>query len=218
MPRFWKRQHDPIETLLQANRPEPRSDFAAATIARLTAERRRVYASSLRSRLLVAGLVTAVAAGAAVAAGGASTVSNSVTSLVNVAKQTVNGNGNGNGNGDGNGNGNGGQKSGPTTTSTQTTTTTAPTTTSVVTTSTQTTTTNGQSTVAASTAPTNNGNGGEQGGSPGDNQYAVAVCHHTGSATNPWIVINVSPQGAANHVVHDAPDFIIDSGHPCPPA
>jgi hypothetical protein len=206
MPRFWKRSHhDPIETLLQANRPEPRSDFAVATIARLTAERRRVRTSSLRSRVLVAGLVTAVAAGAAVAAGGASTVSNSVTSLVDVAKQTVNGNGNGNGNG--------GQKSAPTTTSTQTTTTTAPTTTTVVTTSTQTTTTtNGQSTNDP------NGNGGGQGDSPGDHQYAVPVCHHTGSSTNPWIVINVSPQGAANHVVHDAPDFIIDATHPCPPA
>ena len=56
-------------------------------------------ASSLRRRVLVAGLVTAVAAGAAVAAGGASAVSNSVTVLVNVANQTVNGNGNGNGNG-----------------------------------------------------------------------------------------------------------------------
>jgi hypothetical protein len=188
MPRFWKRSHhDPIETLLQANRPEPRSDFAAATIARLTAERRRVRASSLRSRVLVAGLVTAVAAGAAVAAGGTSTVSNSVTGLVNVAKQTVNGNGNGNGNG--------GQKSAPTTTSTQTSTT-----------------TNGQS----NNDP--NGNRGGQGDSPGDHQYAVPVCHHTGSSTNPWIVINVSPQGAANHVVHDAPDFIINATHPCPPA
>jgi hypothetical protein len=56
--------------------------------------------------------------------------------------------------------------------------------------------------------------------SPADDQYTVAVCHHTGSTTNPWVEIFVSPQGAANLVKHHPPDYIVGApGNPttCPP-
>jgi hypothetical protein len=61
-----------------------------------------------------------------------------------------------------------------------------------------------------------NGNGDDQ-GSAGDQQYAVTICHHTGSATNPWVELTLSPQGAANHLAHHPDDFIVTSTTPCPP-
>lgn len=54
----------------------------------------------------------------------------------------------------------------------------------------------------------------------GNYETNVPVCHHTGSQTNPWMEIFVSPQGAANHVKHDPPDYIVGApGSPntCPP-
>lgn len=54
----------------------------------------------------------------------------------------------------------------------------------------------------------------------GNYETNVPVCHHTGSRTNPWVEIFVSPQGAANHVKHDPPDYIVGApGSPntCPP-
>jgi hypothetical protein len=59
-----------------------------------------------------------------------------------------------------------------------------------------------------------NGNGDD---SAGDHQYAVEVCHHTGSTTNPWVPLFLSPQGAANHLKNHPDDFLVDSTHPCPP-
>jgi hypothetical protein len=53
--------------------------------------------------------------------------------------------------------------------------------------------------------------------SSGDHQYAVAICHHTHSQTNPWVELFLSPQGAANHLKHHPDDFMVDSTHPCPP-
>jgi hypothetical protein len=59
-------------------------------------------------------------------------------------------------------------------------------------------------------------NGNQGGGNAGDDQYAVMVCHHTQSATNPWVLITVSPQGAANLVLHHPPDFIVTNPSQCP--
>jgi hypothetical protein len=204
MPRVWKGRHnDPIETLLQANRPEPRADYAVSTLARLESDRRSVRAVGLRRRVVAAILVTAVAGGAAFAAGGSSALSSGVTDLVNVASHGLNGNNNGNGKN----NGNGGQST--VTTAAQTTTTTATSTT----TSTQ-----------PNAAPTKqNGNGtsdtggSNQGQSPSDHQYAVTICHHTGSDTNPWVELTLSPQGAANHLANHPDDFVVTQSTPCPP-
>lgn len=62
-----------------------------------------------------------------------------------------------------------------------------------------------------------NGNGDDNPPSAGEHQYAVAICHHTHSATNPWVELFLSPQGAANHLKHHPDDFLVDSTHPCPP-
>jgi hypothetical protein len=64
----------------------------------------------------------------------------------------------------------------------------------------------------------NTNNGNDNNG--GDQQYSVPVCHHTGSRTNPWIELFLSPEGAANHVKHHPPDYIVgQDGNPdtCPP-
>ncbi|HJQ48890.1 MAG TPA: hypothetical protein VJ838_00030 [Gaiellaceae bacterium] len=56
--------------------------------------------------------------------------------------------------------------------------------------------------------------------SAGDHQYAVELCHHTHSTTNPWVDLFLSPQGAANHLKHHPMDFIVGApGNPttCPP-
>jgi hypothetical protein len=247
---IWKRRRDPIEAILWANRPEPDKGFAALVLAKLERQETRSNAVAFRRRVLAVGLVTALAAAGAVAAGGASAVSSSISGLVQVADHGVNGNPQGNGQ-------QAATTTADTTTATATTTpavstpdstTTAATTTAATTTAsttTATTTTTTTTSTAAATTPTptttstaanqsnggpatptntgtvvNNGstsNSGEQGESPGDRQYAVTVCHHTDSATNPWVELTVSQQGAANLVAHDPPDFIVGPGSPCPP-
>jgi hypothetical protein len=211
MLRVWKGRHnDPIETVLQANRPAPRAEYAVSMLARLESRRRSVRTASLHRRVAAAILVTAVAAGAAFAAGGASALSGGVTDLVNVASHGLNGNDNGNGN-------NQGQGHQSTVTTTQTTTTAAATTTTIATT----TTTSAQPNVAPTNESGNSTNdnvGGNLGLSPGDHQYAVTICHHTGSDTNPWVELTLSPQGAANHLAHHPDDFVVTPSTPCPPS
>jgi hypothetical protein len=68
----------------------------------------------------------------------------------------------------------------------------------------------------------NNGNADDNNSrsSAGDHQYAVELCHHTSSATNPWVDLFLSPQGAANHLKHHPLDYIVGApGNPttCPP-
>lgn len=56
--------------------------------------------------------------------------------------------------------------------------------------------------------------------SAGDAQYSVEICHHTHSATNPWVDLFLSPQGAANHLQHHPLDYAVGApGNPttCPP-
>ena len=254
MPPIWKRRRDPLENLLRASRPEPRSEFAASVLARLEGERARFRLAGLRRRVLIAGFVTALAAGAAIAAGATTTLASSVNGLVQVAAQGANGNGNGNGGGNGNGNGGG-----------TTVTTTAQTTTAAATAVTTTTDTpkggapvgptgNAQNNKSGDeTSPScppgqndgaqpgvcvpncsgngncgdnqGNGNGSNDNGfgtgngcgeSPGDHQYAVTICHHTGSDTNPWVELTLSPEGAANHLANHPEDFIVGVPDNCP--
>ena len=48
-------------------------------------------------------------------------------------------------------------------------------------------------------------------------QYKVAVCHHTHSASHPWVQINVASSGWLHgHSKHRA-DFLVTSASPCPP-
>ena len=66
----------------------------------------------------------------------------------------------------------------------------------------------------------NDGNAGNSSSSAGDHQYTVELCHHTSSATHPWVDLFLSPQGAAEHLKHHPLDFIVGApGNPttCPP-
>jgi hypothetical protein len=177
MRRFWQQhREDEIERLLRANRAEPREEFVASLLQRLETQQRRVRPQHLGRRIAVAAAVTAIAAGAGIAAGGVHAARTSISGLVHVAQSGVSGanhpsNNNGNAHQDKNG----------------------------------------------SSGKDDNGNGDD---SAGDHQYAVEVCHHTGSTTNPWVPLFLSPQGAANHVKHHPPDYIVGApGNPttCPP-
>jgi hypothetical protein len=62
----------------------------------------------------------------------------------------------------------------------------------------------------------------------GNGNGKVPVCHATGSDTNPYVLINVSEQGAEAHIREHGPgtdraerlgraDFIVTAGKKCPP-
>lgn len=92
MRKFWQhRRDDEIERLLRANRPEPRDEFAASLLERLEARRHRFRPQRVGRRILVAAAVTALAAGAGVAAGGTHVAGTSISNLVQVAKSGING-------------------------------------------------------------------------------------------------------------------------------
>jgi hypothetical protein len=238
MPRFWMRnRHDPVDRLLRESRPQPRDEYVATMLARLESERRRLFRPrSLGRRVLLAAVVTALAFGAAVAAGGVQSASSGIKGLVDVAKKSVNapapttvsptsGKDNGNkgnsGSKGGGGNGNA-QASGPSTTGGSSTTvssnkpTTAsdnkPTTASNDKPSTSTTTTTANTVSGVDTSSSASTSDRPTNQTPADDQYIVAVCHHTGHGTA--FVIYVSPQGAANLVAHHPPDYIIDEQVP----
>lgn len=160
---FWKpHREDEIERLLRVNRAEPRDEFTTSLLERLETRERRFRPQRLGRRIAVAAAVTALAAGAGVAAGATNVAGTSISNLVHV--------GNNNSNQPANGNGN---------------------------------------------ARVGNGQN-----SAGDQQYTVEICHHTHSATNPWIDLFLSPQGAANHLQHHPLDYAVGApGNPttCPP-
>jgi hypothetical protein len=225
MPRFWMRdRHDPVDRLLRDNSPQPRDEYVAAMLARLEGERHRLFRPrSLGRRALLAAVVTALAFGAAVAAGGVQSATSGIKGLVNVAKKSVNapaptptaptsgkdnGNSGNNGNKGGGGNGNGRASASVTTSSSNKSSSNKPTTNTTATSADTTSRVDTSSSVSAND-PTPQ--------TPADAQYVDAVCHHTGSAKNPAFIIYVSPSGAANLVAHHPPDYIITMNIPVPP-
>jgi hypothetical protein len=178
MGRFRKRsQVGPVDTLLDANRPVPRAEFASVIVERVESER-RLHVRGGR-RLVLAVVLTALAVGAAAAAGGVKAASDGVGSLVDVAKKTVvsppqanSSSSQGNQQGVNQSGSEGGNQQGD--------------------------------------------NQANQGVSAGDQQYAVTICHATGSVTNPYVELTLSPQGAAQHLLNHLGDFILAAGGSCP--
>jgi hypothetical protein len=212
MSRFWKRhQSDPVEALLQANRPQPSDEYIASQLARLEARPRSSHVGRrVGAKVLVAAGITALAFGAAVAAGGVSSAADGVHGLVNVAKLSV---------GDQPQDKSKPNKDESTTTESTPTTTQDTSTTTTDTTSTSqdtstTTTANSSAPIANNSGPTDNNS---QDDSSGDHQYAIEICDHTSSATTPWADLFLSPQGAANHLAKHSLDFVVTPTTPCPP-
>ena len=92
MRKFWQQhREDEVERLLRANRAEPRDEFVASLLGRLETQRQRFRPQRIGRRILVAAAVTALAASAGVAAGGAHVAGTSISNLVHVAQNGVNG-------------------------------------------------------------------------------------------------------------------------------
>ena len=92
MRKFWQqRREDEIERLLRANRAEPHDEFLATLLERLETQRQRFRPQRLGRRILVAAAVTAFAASAGIAAGGAHVARTSISDLARVAQNGVNG-------------------------------------------------------------------------------------------------------------------------------
>lgn len=49
-----------------------------------------------------------------------------------------------------------------------------------------------------------------------DNDDNVALCHRTGSDSNPWVEITVDEEAVEAHLDHG--DFLVDEENPCPPS
>jgi hypothetical protein len=189
MARFWKRSEDrSIEQLLRANRPKPRDEFAASVLSQVSdapvpAAPRR---TSSPRRFALALALTIVALGLAGVLGGISAATAGLTGIAHVAKKAV--------------------------TPSHTTSTTVKTTSS-----------KNETTKKGD----NNGDKDDQGGKCGDgdndnddkdcgdhdgdhHQYKVGVCHW---ANHKYVLIFVSPQGAANHLKNHPKDKLPVNGH-----
>jgi hypothetical protein len=226
MPRFRMRDRlDPVDGLLRDNRRQPRDEYVASMLARLEAERGRLFRPrALGRRVLLAAVVTVLAFGAAVAAGGVQSASSGFTVLVDVAKKSVssphtssgqkgtaNGTGKSSHDSTGKSSDNGTSKSNNDSTGKSSDNGTSK--------------SNNDSTSKSKGNGKGKGNDGSKGNdnhgkgsddAAAEHQYAVAVCHHTSSAKNPWVEIHVSPREAAGFVAHHRLDFIVDANHPCP--
>jgi hypothetical protein len=220
MPRFWMRdRRDSVDRLLRESRPQPRDEYLATMLARLESERRRLFRPrTLGRRVLLAAVVTALAFGAAVAAGGVQSASSGLTGLVNVAKKSIGSPATSSGHESNNARGKD-HSAGTTTTGSEGTGKTP-------TGGNTTTTGSGNGATGANVEQHGNGNtdnttgygkSENAGEDPAEHQYSVAVCHHTHSATNPWVEIHVPPEVAARFVAHFDPwDFIVTRSHQCP--
>jgi hypothetical protein len=92
MRRFWKqRPEDEIEGFLRAHRAEPRDEFVASMLERLETKRRGLRPQRLGRRVAVAAAVTALAAGAGVAAGAIHTAGTSISNLAHVGDSGIHG-------------------------------------------------------------------------------------------------------------------------------
>jgi hypothetical protein len=86
---FKRRPSDPIEQLLESERPEPRAEFARSLLARL--ENRSKVGFSLRARpagtrlFAATGLTALALVGATAAAGGVGAASHGIVSIANVS-------------------------------------------------------------------------------------------------------------------------------------
>lgn len=78
----------------------------------------------------------------------------------------------------------------------------------------------GRTSSTASNSTAESGVQGDSSSSAGDRQYSIEVCHHTASATHPWVDLFLSPQGAHYHLTHHPLDYLVGApGNPttCPP-
>ena len=190
MARFWKRDEDrSIERALRAHRPEPRDEFAASVLSQIdqpAPSSNRTARSPRRVGLALGLTVFSLAVGSAL--GGISAASAGLGGVIHVAGKAVHhpsdpGNGNSNSKNDKGNKGDNG----------------------------------------------NNGKGGDKGGKGNDghhgddgdhddhhghdgdhHQYKVGVCHW---ANHKYVLIYVSPQGAANHLKHHPKDKLPVNGH-----
>jgi hypothetical protein len=200
MARFWKRGTDrSIEQLLRANRPEPRDEFASSILNRITdspapATPRRTGSPR---RLGLALALTVVAISIAAVLGGISAASAGLGGIAHIATKAV----------------------------------TPSHTTSVNTSSSKK--DDNSNDDKGKKGDDNNGDEDDQGGKCGDgdndaddqdcgdhdgdhHQYKVGVCHwvhRTHNHAGHYVLIFVSPQGAANHLKHHKKDKLPVNGH-----
>jgi hypothetical protein len=178
MTRFWKRhREEQVEALLKSNRPEPRGEFVAAVLERIEPKQRPFDVHGLGRRLVLAAIVTALAIGAAAAAGGINSASNGIGSLVSAAKKAVTPPPQANSSASTQGNQSGVNQSGNQGGSQQ----------------------NGNN--------GNNGQGGDPQNtsnqvSPADAQYTFTFCHATDSDTNPYVQLTLPLAGYLNHIAN----------------
>jgi hypothetical protein len=92
MRKFWKqRREDEIEQLLRANRAQPREEFATSLLQRLETKRGHFRPQRAGGRVLVAAMVTALAVGVGVAAGGTHVAGTSFSNLIHVGNSGTTG-------------------------------------------------------------------------------------------------------------------------------
>jgi hypothetical protein len=190
MARFWQRGKDrSIEQLLRANRPEPRDEFAASVLSQVTDAPAPVAPRRTGSprRFALALALTVVALGLAGVLGGITAATAGLGGIAHVATKAV------------------------TPSHTQSTT--------VKTTSSKNETNkggksgdnNGDKDGLSQKGHDNDGDDDDSGDHDGDHhQYKVGVCHW---ANHKYVLIFVSPQGAANHLKHHSQDKLPVNGH-----
>jgi hypothetical protein len=187
MARFWKRSEDrSIEQLLRANRPEPRDEFAASILSQVTDAPAPAAPRRTGSprRFALALALTVVAVGLAGVLGGISAATAGLGGIAHVATKAV------------------------TPSHTQST---ALNTTSSKNEGKKGGDNNGDKDDQGQKGNDNDGDNDDDGNHDGDHhQYKVGVCHW---ANHKYVLIFVSPQGAANHLKNHPKDTLPVNGH-----